>query len=78
MEQVYINLKDMNECFTKRYLQETFKKDLVSVDELIGLIEDLKGDYDEAQEKIEDLEQDIRDNYKHISIEEQIGYSERW
>lgn len=78
MDQVYINIKDMNECYTKRYLQEKFKKDLVSVDELIGLIEDLKGDYDEAQEKIEDLEQDIRDNYKHISVEEQIGYSERW
>lgn len=78
MNQVYINIKDMNECYTKRYLQEKFKKDLVSVDELIGLIEDLKGDYDEAQEKIEDLEQDIRDNYKRISVEEQIGYSERW
>ena len=78
MNQVYINIKDMNECYTKRYLQEKFKKDLVSVDELICLIEDLKGDYDEAQEKIEDLEQDIRDNYKRISVEEQIGYSERW
>ena len=78
MEQVYINLKDMNECFTKRYLQETLKKDLVSVNELIGLIEDLKGDYDVLQEKYEDLEQDMRDNYKPISVEEQIGYSERW
>ena len=78
MEQVYINIKDMNECFTKRYLQDEFKKDLVSVDELIGLIEDLKGEYDYLEEQYEDLKRDMEDNYKPMSIEEQIGYSERW
>lgn len=78
MDQLYINLKDMNECFTKRYLQDEFKKDLVSVDELIGLIEDLKGEYDYLEEQYEDLKRDMEDNYKPISVEEQIGYNERW
>lgn len=78
MEQLYINVKEMKEGFLKRYLQERFNKDLVSVDELIGLIEELKDDNDALQEKYEDLEQDMRDNYKPISVEEQIGYSERW
>jgi len=72
MDQIYININDMIECYTKRYLKEHFKKDLVSIEELISLIEDLKGDYDSAQEKIEDLEQDIKDNYKPIPYREQI------
>lgn len=78
MEQIYINIKDMNECYTKRYLQETFKKDLVSISELIGLIEDLKGDYDSLEEQYDDLKQDMEDNYKPVSYEEQIDYNRNW
>ena len=63
MNEVYINIKNMNECYIKRYMQDQFKKDLVSIEEIIALLEDLKGDYDELEEKFEDLQQDLEDNY---------------
>lgn len=78
MNQIYINIKDMNECYFKRYLQEQFKKDIVSIDEILGLLEDLKGDYDSLEEKFEDFKQDVEDNYKPVSYEEQIGYNRNW
>lgn len=78
MNQVYINIKDMNECYLKRYLQEQFKKDIVSIDEILGLLEDLKGDYDSLEEEFEDFKQDVEDNYKPVSYEEQIGYNRNW
>ena len=78
MDQIYINIKDMNECYLKRYLQEQFKKDIVSIDEILGLLEDLKGDYDSLEEEFENFKQDVEDNYKQISVKEQIDYSERW
>lgn len=78
MEEVYINIKDMNECNFKKYLQEQFKKDIVSINEILGLFEDLKDDYDSLEEEFEDFKQDVEDNYKPIPYEEQIGYNRNW
>lgn len=78
MDQIYINIKDMNECYLKRYLQEQFKKDIVSIDEILGLLEDLKGDYDSLEEEFEGFKEKVEDNYKPVSYEEQIGYSRNW
>lgn len=71
MKELYINIKDLNESYTKDYFEKKFKKDLVSVDELISLIEDLISEKDELQEKLEYLEQDIEDNYRPVSKAEQ-------
>lgn len=73
-----IDLNNMNECYTKRYLKEKIGKDNITTDELIGLIEELIADKEELEEKYEDLENDLRDNYKPISYEEQIGYNRNW
>lgn len=47
-------------------------------DDLIEMIEDLIGEIDRLEEEKEDIIQDRDDNWKRVSIEEQIGYSERW
>ena len=73
-----IDLKQMNECYTKRYLKERFNKDNITADELIGLIEELIDEKENLQEQYEDLKRDLEDNYKPISVEEQIGWNERW
>ena len=78
MNQIYINIKDMSECYLKKYLQEQLKKDIVSIDEILGLLEDLKGDYDSLEEEFEDFKKNVEDNYKPVSYEEQIGYSRNW
>jgi len=44
---------------------------------IIAMIEDLFCEIDSLEEKIEDMEQDIRDNYKPISPYEMYGMSER-
>ena len=47
-------------------------------DDLIEMIEDLIGEIDRLEEEKEDIIQDRDDNWKRVSIEEQIGYNERW
>ena len=78
MEQVYIVIKDMNECFLKHYLEKRFKKDLISIDELLGLTEDLIGEVDSLEEQLEDLKQDLHDNYKPISASEMYDIDDRY
>ena len=78
MEEVYINIKDMNECYFKKYLQKKFNKDLLSINELLGLAEELLDEIEEKQEKYDNLIQDLKDNYKPIPYEEQIGYNRNW
>lgn len=73
MKELYINIKDFNESYTKDYFEKKFKKDLVSVDELICLIEDLISKVEELEEKVEDLQQDLEDNYRPIPYKEQVG-----
>jgi hypothetical protein len=42
------------------------------------MLEDLLAEVDRLEEKYEDFEKDVEDNYRKVPIEEQIGYSERW
>lgn len=41
-------------------------------DDALCIIEDLLIEINNLEKKYEDLERDMQDNYKHISIEEQI------
>lgn len=38
-----------------------------------SMIEDLITEIDRLEEKIEDMEQDIQDNYKRVPVAEQVG-----
>lgn len=46
-------------------------------DDVIGILEDLVSNYHILKEKFEDYKKDIEDNYKPISIAEQVGISDR-
>ena len=45
--------------------------------ELVSIIEDLICEVDRLEEEIEDMKQDIQDNYKPIPVAEQVGISDR-
>lgn len=46
-------------------------------DSIISMIEDLICEVGRLEERIDDLEQDIEDNYKPIPIAEQLGISDK-
>lgn len=45
---------------------------LVNSDEIRIIIDDLLGEINNLREKVEDLEEDMRDNYKRVTQEEQL------
>lgn len=63
----------------KEYNLESFQdKDIYTWDEIINRIEDLEAELHTEREKREDLERDMEDNYRKVTVEEQIDYNERW
>lgn len=70
MEQVLVNIKD-------DYCAKFFKKDLVSIEEILDKLSELEDEKLDLEEQLEELKQDMEDNYKPVSYAEQIGYSER-
>ena len=70
MDQVYIKKNDLSE-WTQKY----FKEDLVSVDDLIRVIEDLDNEIDGVKEEFDDYKQMVADNYKPISASSMYGVS---
>lgn len=51
----------------------TEKEVFISDATATGMIEDLLYEIGVLEEKIEDIEQDIHDNYKRISVKDQLG-----
>lgn len=66
-----------NDVFTTvpdtEYFKKIFQKDFVSIEELWGTIEELYFDNEHLQEKLEELEQNIQDNYKPLKNSEITG-----
>lgn len=54
------------------------ENDFVPVKNLFYAIVDMKYEYERKQEELEDVIQDRNDNYKPISMREQIEYNENW
>ena len=79
MSEVYINVQDMEEGWFKHRLEKEFpKKNLLSIEELLDFIDDLMCKVDDLIDEKEKIIQDRNDNWKPISIKEQIDYSEKW
>lgn len=61
----------MNEIYVKKedlgWFGDYFKKDLISMEEIICKAEDIVGENEELKNEIEHLENDIENNYKPIS-----------
>lgn len=63
----------------KEYNLESFQdKDIYTWEEIISRIEDLEAELHTEREKREDLERDMEDNYRKVTVEEQIDWSDRW
>ena len=72
MNNVFIKKEELNE-----WLRKYFKGDLISIDDMISVMEDLDSEIDRLKEKIEDIEQDKEDNYRPLHSSELYGVSER-
>ena len=59
------------------YTDYDIKDSMVSVDNLIIMLEDLYTEYECLKEEYEDFKKDVKDNYEHIPYEEQIGHNEK-
>lgn len=68
MNNVFIKKEELNE-----WLRKYFNGDLISINDMISVMEDLVGEIDRLKEKIEDIEQDKEENYKRVSISSQVG-----
>jgi len=68
MNNVYIKKEELNE-----WLRKYFNGDLISINDMISVMEDLDGEIDRLKEKIEEIEQDKEENYKQVSISSQVG-----
>ena len=73
MDEVFIRKEDLNKWEAKYFPN----KDLISINDLLDVITDLDSDVTYLKEKIEDMEQDIQDNYRRISVSEQVGISDK-
>ena len=71
MDNVFIKKNELSE-WTQKY----FKEELVSVDDLIRVIEDLDNEIEDVKEKYKDYKQMVADNYKLVGSYEMYGVSE--
>lgn len=74
MTEVYVKVNELPSWLVKKYFDE---KDFYSIAELIAIIEDIDSDKERLEEELEDLKQDIEDNYKPITPEEMYGISDK-
>lgn len=80
MNNIYLRKEDIADfdCMSSITIDKIgIQKDLISVEELLGIMEDLYFEKERLEEKIEELEQDIKENYKPISPYELYGVNER-
>ena len=64
MKNVYIDSTE------SRWLEEYFKKGMVTIDEILTACEDLIIENKELQEELDNLKQDLHDNYIPIPPED--------
>lgn len=61
-------------CYGRNFVKDKAYSDtILTIEELVGLCEDLYCEVNRLTERIQDLEQDIEDNYKPIDKVEQYG-----
>lgn len=72
MDEVYIDIRKEN-----AWIRKYFNTDFVSIETLLATIEDLDAAIENWKEKYEDLEEDLRENYKPIPYAEQVCVSDR-
>lgn len=72
MSEIYIDLRFQNE-----WIRDEFpNQDFVSIEDLIGKIEDLQSEKKEIELEYEQFKSDVQDNYKYIPLAEQVDISD--
>lgn len=73
MDDIYVDLRTQNDWI--RFLFPTV--DFVSVEDIIEKLEELYDENEGIKEEFEDFKRDVEDNYKRVSISEQLDISDR-
>lgn len=71
MDNVFIKKEELNEWIAKY-----FKENLISIDDLLRLLEDLDYKIGCLEEEFEDYKQMIKDNYEPISSNKMYGVND--
>lgn len=69
MEEVFIRTWTLPEWLAKKYFKD---KDFYSIDELIGIIEDLDADLDMLKDEFEEYKEYVKSNFKELTYQEQV------
>lgn len=67
MDEIYIKKYYLNEWIAKFFPNQ----DLISIEELIGVIEDLDGELESVREEFEEYKIYVHDNYRLVTPQEQ-------
>lgn len=74
---IEIDKKTMEEVTEITGFSYTSKNDLISLDDVISIIEDLVCEYNVLKEKFEDYKENVRDNYRQITPQEMYDIDDR-
>lgn len=74
MEDEYDKIKEAQKITGTDY---ELKGNLIHADNLMEVIEDLLCEYHQIEEQMEDLEAEVRENYRKIPVAEQYDVSDR-
>lgn len=69
-------LKIFKEIEEKKITNYEIENNLLPLENVMGIVEDLLSEINSLGEKLEDLENDVRENYRPIPVSEQYGISD--
>lgn len=69
-------LKIFKEIEEKKITNYEIENNLLPLENVMGIVEDLLSEINSLGEKLEDLENDVRENYRPIPVAEQYGISD--
>lgn len=78
---MYYELSDVEYEMLKKVSSITntdyeLKGNFIPIDSLVNALDDMLVEYNQKLEEIEDMERDIEDNYRPVSLKEQYGICE--
>lgn len=72
MENIYVDISGISHT-----LSNYFNKEQVSIEELLGALEEVIDAKDYIEEELEDFKRNLEENFRPIPISEQVGISDK-